>query len=129
DSRHCGEQALKAARESGQRSAEGYTLVSLGHYLGSLFSCRRRHTIFDCDWSSDVCSSHLLATRAGSRSPRAAWLAASARSSNGRSEERRVGKEGRQGWSAENWIKEQSIAGKPLPCSGKATISMGLLLA
>src|SRR5689334_24648865 len=21
------------------------------------FSCRRRHTIFDCDWSSDVCSS------------------------------------------------------------------------
>src|SRR2546430_2407829 len=25
-----------------------------------LFSSRRRHTIFDCDWSSDVCSSDLL---------------------------------------------------------------------
>src|SRR2546430_7665965 len=28
------------------------------------FSSRRRHTRFDCDWSSDVCSSDL--TRAGS---------------------------------------------------------------
>src|SRR2546430_4808476 len=26
------------------------------------FSSRRRHTRFDCDWSSDVCSSDLLAT-------------------------------------------------------------------
>src|SRR2546430_14835140 len=25
------------------------------------FSSRRRHTIFDCDWSSDVCSSDLSA--------------------------------------------------------------------
>src|SRR6266478_1539114 len=28
------------------------------------FSSRRRHTIFDCDWSSDVCSSDLV--RSGS---------------------------------------------------------------
>src|SRR2546427_12876569 len=27
------------------------------------FSSRRRHTRFDCDWSSDVCSSDLLAPR------------------------------------------------------------------
>src|SRR2546430_1536580 len=27
------------------------------------FSSRRRHTIFDCDWSSDVCSSDLTAER------------------------------------------------------------------
>src|SRR2546430_4713603 len=27
------------------------------------FSSRRRHTRFDCDWSSDVCSSDLLARR------------------------------------------------------------------
>src|SRR3989475_1268244 len=27
------------------------------------FSSRRRHTRFDCDWSSDVCSSDLLAAR------------------------------------------------------------------
>src|SRR5688572_32260268 len=31
------------------------------------FSSRRRHTRFDCDWSSDVCSSDL---RSFSRSPR-----------------------------------------------------------
>src|SRR5688572_31294562 len=31
------------------------------------FSSRRRHTRFDCDWSSDVCSSDL---RQGARLPR-----------------------------------------------------------
>src|SRR2546430_9440513 len=29
------------------------------------FSSRRRHTRFDCDWSSDVCSSDLVAVRHG----------------------------------------------------------------
>src|SRR5688572_8069153 len=29
------------------------------------FSSRRRHTRFDCDWSSDVCSSDLRASSAG----------------------------------------------------------------
>src|SRR2546427_4612312 len=29
------------------------------------FSSRRRHTRFDCDWSSDVCSSDLMAWHAG----------------------------------------------------------------
>src|SRR5256886_6737610 len=38
------------------------------------FSSRRRHTRFDCDWSSDVCSSDLIQTRTemittGVRSP------------------------------------------------------------
>src|SRR2546430_9030319 len=28
-------------------------------YMFFFFSSRRRHTIFDCDWSSDVCSSDL----------------------------------------------------------------------
>src|SRR2546430_13725498 len=28
-------------------------------FLLFFFSSRRRHTIFDCDWSSDVCSSDL----------------------------------------------------------------------
>src|SRR5256886_3457186 len=31
----------------------------IGHHL-FFFSSRRRHTRFDCDWSSDVCSSDLL---------------------------------------------------------------------
>src|SRR2546430_7037888 len=29
-------------------------------YLFFFFSSRRRHTRFDCDWSSDVCSSDLI---------------------------------------------------------------------
>src|SRR2546430_4983021 len=29
------------------------------------FSSRRRHTRFDCDWSSDVCSSDLALTKLG----------------------------------------------------------------
>src|SRR5438270_3256413 len=33
---------------------------SLLHFF--FFSSRRRHTRFDCDWSSDVCSSDLRAT-------------------------------------------------------------------
>src|SRR5256886_16139353 len=31
------------------------------------FSSRRRHTRFDCDWSSDVCSSDLMSGEAASR--------------------------------------------------------------
>src|SRR2546430_5029242 len=33
------------------------------------FSSRRRHTIFDCDWSSDVCSSDLSASQSGRNIP------------------------------------------------------------
>src|SRR5256886_10835310 len=33
--------------------------VGSGAYIVFFFSSRRRHTIFDCDWSSDVCSSDL----------------------------------------------------------------------
>src|SRR2546430_4182575 len=29
-------------------------------YFDFFFSSRRRHTRFDCDWSSDVCSSDLM---------------------------------------------------------------------
>src|SRR6266508_1828069 len=63
------------------------------------FSSRRRHTIFSRDWSSDVCSSDLAALdpldveesqkMPGRRGP--------ARGGPVRSEERRVGKEGRSG--------------------------------
>src|SRR2546427_10710836 len=35
------------------------------------FSSRRRHTIFDCDWSSDVCSSDLVAVELVARAVRA----------------------------------------------------------
>src|SRR2546430_5716559 len=32
-------------------------------YFSFFFSSRRRHTRFDCDWSSDVCSSDLRLSR------------------------------------------------------------------
>src|SRR2546430_7875400 len=89
------------------------------------FSSRRRHTRFDCDWSSDVCSSDLVAraVRRGeaaaadrSRGPREDPARLVARASRtralaryagvaraalrlARSEERRVGKECRSRWS------------------------------
>src|SRR6266478_9066512 len=33
------------------------------------FSSRRRHTRFDCDWSSDVCSSDLFGVMGGNMQP------------------------------------------------------------
>src|SRR5688572_31630119 len=92
------------------------------------FSSRRRHTRFDCDWSSDVCSSDLVAeaTQFGARqfiSPRFSRFEPTrhcaprhhillepkigneeavnhiTRPEMDRSEERRVGKECRSRWS------------------------------
>src|SRR2546430_13357040 len=75
------------------------------------FSSRRRHTRFDCDWSSDVCSSDLMPRRVSDYAPSfAGWNMFISLASFGlgasvlvflynRSEERRVGKEGRsRGW-------------------------------
>src|SRR2546430_8910160 len=69
---------------------------ALVYHVGAFFffSSRRRHTRFDCDWSSDVCSSDLsdllpvatsiqpnLLDSAISRTPRArAWMFSSVRS-------------------------------------------------
>src|SRR2546430_3612978 len=91
------------------------------------FSSRRRHTRFDCDWSSDVCSSDLkgfdVAQDQANDGPRRTKLVAEKRLPRGttdiqglsaanmfemneagvceqiRSEERRVGKECRSRWS------------------------------
>src|SRR5688572_32294411 len=84
------------------------------------FSSRRRHTRFDCDWSSDVCSSDLeggstfllsyFLLRNGRRLldgfPRQAEAAEvtvvrrlTVDRTQQRSEERRVGKECRSRWS------------------------------
>src|SRR2546430_3555693 len=89
------------------------------------FSSRRRHTRFDCDWSSDVCSSDLI-TLPTSDTPKAFVMGKSqnriqsrqmmpeinqllmrqqgdvgprSRFPQSRSEERRVGKECRSRWS------------------------------
>src|SRR5256886_12508019 len=94
------------------------------------FSSRRRHTRFDCDWSSDVCSSDLMAAASVTLTSSMARLRSGACGSAlmratlaalrvsgyvlgaglpGRpqrrfagSEERRVGEEGRSRWSPDH---------------------------
>src|SRR4051794_41800760 len=97
------------------------------------FSSRRRHTRWTGDWSSDVCSSDLsrfsrevaigsldafwptrpiaLRTRSGLRAtsiPATTATPESGRDSVERSEERRVGKEGRCRWSPDHLKKQQN---------------------
>src|SRR5438132_8014552 len=89
------------AHEGGGHDCAIYVLdQALGHRVDRVlvvffFSSRRRHTSSLCDWSSDVCSSDLAGAaqllqpapgRGGGRIDRIAHV---------RSEERRVGKEGR----------------------------------
>src|SRR2546430_11286338 len=42
-------------------------------FLFVFFSSRRRHTRFDCDWSSDVCSSDLSESVRGEQICRIRW--------------------------------------------------------
>src|SRR5256886_2019943 len=46
-------------------------LICLGN--NCFFSSRRRHTRFDCDWSSDVCSSDLAFWLRAQKSPATVW--------------------------------------------------------
>src|SRR2546430_2847740 len=92
------------------------------YFFFFFFSSRRRHTRFDCDWSSDVCSSDLHYKLARARKERELQellhpvsavlvpiffvlmgmkvdLRFFAPGSPVRSEERRVGKECRSRWS------------------------------
>src|SRR2546427_3014674 len=106
----------------------GYSYPETSSTVNFFFSSRRRHTRFDCDWSSDVCSSDLVfdliealpavaSAVPGARlrvvgpagSPgvfaelaarvRARGLEDRVRFDGPRSEERRVGKECRSRWS------------------------------
>src|SRR6516162_10633587 len=66
------------------------------HGLAFFFSSRRLHTILQGDWSSDVCSSDLEAigrTVETGAAQTMQGVALSAGTAEGRSEERRVGKE------------------------------------
>src|SRR5256885_11721685 len=98
------------------------------------FSSRRRHTRLQGDWSSDVCSSDLVDPKPGATpipwlktpfaegsphvSPDGKWMAFTSDSGgqtqvyvapfdNARSEERRVGKEGRSRWSPDHLKKKK----------------------
>src|SRR5256886_3030327 len=110
----------------GQRAVLGHLGGRGGLSFLFFFSSRRRHTRFDCDWSSDVCSSDLPpkrecefcstsvsirnceiiypGTSANRRDSQASAESKMANFSQGqklpdRSEERRVGKECRSRWS------------------------------
>src|SRR5256886_8830691 len=52
-----GTKRKSASSPPAPRSSSAFTVF--------FFSSRRRHTIFDCDWSSDVCSSDLVADLLG----------------------------------------------------------------
>src|SRR5689334_23591199 len=89
------------------------------------FSSRRRHTRWNCDWSSDVCSSD-LPRRTSQRSGLQGWLTQTTGSVRFfrcpgnhfflhsaerlvlRSEERRVGKECRSRWSPDHLKKNKN---------------------
>src|SRR5256886_4255511 len=103
-----------------QRSQQTFTLPLLFFFF---FSSRRRHTRFDCDWSSDVCSSDLFISDdvlhknelsiLWVATPRRTYYRATSGVTDhkslrflpkrncmlSRSEERRVGKECRSRWS------------------------------
>src|SRR5438093_10857822 len=86
------------------------------------FSSRRRHTRLVSDWSSDVCSSDLsAASRLDARAVALDRVKAARRAVAGeehdasaterfgeRSEERRVGKEGRSGWAPYHKKKQKN---------------------
>src|SRR5437763_16608782 len=93
------------------------------------FSSRRRHTRYIGDWSSDVCSSDLpplrrlrarrTRPRAGTARPSGGRtstdICSAARKParrGGRSEERRVGKECRCGWSREHCKRKSRERGE-----------------
>src|SRR5690348_18315663 len=94
------------------------------------FSSRRRHTRWTGDWSSDVCSSDLLTLgdRAWRDALKTAELDADAVdrvivTGLHRSEERRVGKEGRSRWAPadekEKIIREDEWADQWLTLRGR----------
>src|SRR5256886_4670282 len=65
---------LVTPAEIGQLLSPGF-----GRIVSFFFSSRRRHTRFDCDWSSDVCSSDLsgaagVRAEGGGVSPAASFL-------------------------------------------------------
>src|SRR5256886_300720 len=54
--------AVRYTQDAFSRSGWLWPVDAKGEPLKVFFSSRRRHTIFECDWSSDVCSSDLKNT-------------------------------------------------------------------
>src|SRR2546430_11778408 len=132
---HCSQQRVDEGGYSGVAAVKS-ARDKAHSQLSLFFSSRRRHTRFDCDWSSDVCSSDLglhagwfavrrllwrvrtfgfhlarLDVRQDSRVHAQALAAALDADDwerlDTRSEERRVGKEGRSRWSPYHLKKKE----------------------
>src|ERR1022692_5105783 len=93
------------------------TRQSLIYFAFCFFSSRSRHTILQGDWSSDVCSSDLSSPHTNSSSCSTeitpeCWTTKNAI----RSEERRVGKEGRTRWSPDPLKKKNKKWSQPSLC-------------
>src|SRR5689334_21740943 len=58
-----GRPGVRSARFAGEEATDEQNLAALLAALDFFFSSRRRHTRWNCDWSSDVCSSDLLHDR------------------------------------------------------------------
>src|SRR2546430_3325334 len=65
---------LRLMAESGVEHT--HHCVGGGRCFLFFFSSRRRHTRFDCDWSSDVCSSDLVVVGAATLGPIGRYLPA-----------------------------------------------------
>src|SRR5579859_6555863 len=96
---------VDADARAGQLLGDGKLAVTLED-VDFFFSSKRRHTIFDCYWSSDVCSSDLAFSELGYRTSSAyegyrvpSTAPYAYPTGFFRSEERRVGKECRSRWS------------------------------
>src|SRR5256885_5450580 len=74
EARKLAEAAVRAAMERDPGSGNGVDVLAIpnGHSL-EFFSSRRRHTRFDGDWSSDVCSSDLSSSASRSSSHWLVW--------------------------------------------------------
>src|SRR6516164_11244743 len=89
-------------KECGQRLLHpGPAIDNQELWLSFFFSSRRRHTRWNCDWSSDVCPSDLRVRRLVAYGDTAIGRRCSRRRIEraARSEERRVGKECRSRWA------------------------------
>src|SRR2546427_3979101 len=80
------------------------------------FSSRRRHTRFDCDWSSDVCSSDLGAAAPGPR------LRSRRRRPHGTARAVRRGGGGRGGRPGCRADRESVVEGKSVDLGGRRII-------
>src|SRR5690606_40497306 len=112
--------------------------VGLRTDLSFFFSSRRRHTRFSRDWSSDVCSSDLDQPRdqylpgADGGEDRPEQHEEEERLDHAedhpgllaerRSEERRVGKEGRCRWAAEHEQRQTSTERRPQCADGSRAV-------